>query len=107
MVLRALAGHQPWCLKRGRPCTPDGGFSLATDDVIPSQADHPPLIPSANCLAYFCVEIKWATPQRHKSHPRGNTDLEYLKMTPAWATTTAAPGLGALASFVIRGQILA
>lgn len=76
---------------------------MAADDVITSQVDHPPLIPSANCLAYFCVEIKCFTPQRQKSHPQGSTDLEYLKMTPTQAATVAVTGLGVQALSVIWG----
>lgn len=89
----------------GRPRTPDGAFSLATDDVTISLVDLPQLILSANCLAYFYVEIKCSTPQRHKSHSQGSTCLEFLKMTPAQATTAAATSLGVSASFVIWGQI--
>ena len=36
-----------------------------------------------HCLAHVFVEMKCSTPQRHKSHPQGSTDLECLKMTPA------------------------
>lgn len=45
-----LPGHPFWCQKRGAPL-PNGAFSLAADDVITSQVDHPQLIASANCLA--------------------------------------------------------
>lgn len=99
----ALRGLPPRCQEGERQRTPDGAFPLAADDVITCRVDHPQKRPSANCLAHFYVQIKCSTPQRHGSHPQGSTDLEYLKMTPVPATATAAPGLGVLAPFVIRG----
>lgn len=94
-----------WCPDGGAlpSPTPDRAFSLAANDVITSRVDHPLLIPSANCLAYFYMEIKCFTPRDTGVTLRGALTLNISKNDSSSGAKMAITGLDVLPPPVLFG----